>query len=146
MANDQVTLIGNLTRDPELRFTPTGRAVTQLGIAVNRRFQVNQEWKETTSFFDIIAWGELGENVAASLEKGMRVIVCGRLEQRSWETDEGDKRSKVEVIADSVGPELRWATCKVLRSDRTAPGGAPAPVHPQDLPTGDGVPADEEPF
>lgn len=152
MANDQVTLIGNFTRDPELRFTPTGRAVVQIGIAVNRRYQVNGEWTEQTSFFDVVAWGELGENVAASLGKGSRAIVVGRLDQRSWYVDADGKsvekgtegaqtRSKVEVVADSIGPDLRWATAEVSKRERQ--GGAPMPTHPQDV----DVPApEEEPF
>lgn len=143
MANDQVTLVGNLTRDPELRFTQSGRAVAQLGIAVNRRYQVNGEWKEEVSFFDIVAWGELGENVSASGGKGMRVIVVGRLQQRSWTTEDDEKRSKVEIVADSIGPDLRWATCEVLKTERAPANGDPGPTHPAD--SAPPVP-DEEPF
>ena len=83
MADNTVTLVGNLTRDPELRYTTGGRGVASFGIAVNRRYQVNGEWQEQTSFFNVVAWGTLGENAAASLTKGTRVIVTGRLEQRS---------------------------------------------------------------
>ena len=123
MADNTITVVGNITRDPELRFTTGGRAVANFGIAVNRRYQVNNEWQEQTSFFDVVAWAQLGENAAASLSKGARVIVNGRLEQRSWETQDGEKRSKVEIIADELGPSLRWATAQVERTDRTGGGG-----------------------
>jgi len=94
-----VTLIGNVTRDPELRFTPSGSAIATFGLAVNRRWQNRQtnEWEEQVSFFDVVCWRELGENVCESATKGTRLIVTGRLEQRSWDSD-GEKRSKVEVI------------------------------------------------
>jgi single-strand DNA-binding protein len=98
--------VGNLTRDPELRFTPSGQATSSFGVAVNRRWQnrQTQAWEEATSFFDVVTWGQLAENVAESLTRGSRVIVAGRLDQRSWETDSGDKRSKVEITADEIGP------------------------------------------
>jgi single-strand DNA-binding protein len=87
------------------------------------------ERRETTSFFDIVCWREMAENVSESLQKGARVVVTGRLEQRSWETPEGDRRSKIEVIADEVGPSLRWATAEVRKNDRRGPsdGGPSAP-------------------
>ena len=113
MADNTVTLVGNLTRDPELRFTQGGRAVASFGIAVNRRYQVNGEWQEQTSFFNVVAWGQLGENAAASLTKGARIIVSGRLEQREYQTQQGEKRTVVEINADEVGPSLRFATAQV---------------------------------
>ena len=115
-----VTITGNLTREPEIRYTREGQATAQLGVAVNRRWQdrTTQEWQETTSFFDIVCWRDLAENVALSLTKGMRVVVTGRLEQRSWETDEGEHRSKVEITADEIGPSLRFATADVQRTQR----------------------------
>lgn len=119
MSTNNITLIGNLTRDPELRYTTGGRGVASFGLAVNRRYQSNGEWVEQTSFFNCVAWAELGENAAASLTKGARVIVTGRLEQRSYETNEGEKRSVVEVIADEIGPSLRWATAQVERTERS---------------------------
>lgn len=143
-----VTLIGNITRDPELRFTPSGAANATFGIAVNRRWQNRQtnEWEEAVSFFNVVCWRELADNAAESLSKGMRVIVTGRLEQRSWETDQGEKRSVVEVVADEVGPSLRWATAKVDRNERRTPddgggfgGGAGRSVPNEPYP-------DEEPF
>ncbi len=123
MADSTVTLVGNITKDPELRFTGGGRAIASFGIAVNRRYQVNNEWQEQTSFFNVVAWGTLGENAAASLTKGTRVMVTGRLEQRSYETQDGEKRSVVEVVADELGPSLRWARAEVERTQRTSDGG-----------------------
>ncbi|MEY4176211.1 MAG: single-stranded DNA-binding protein [Actinomycetota bacterium] len=122
MADSTVTLVGNLTRDPELRFTSGGRGQAQFGLAVSRRYQVNNEWQEQTSFFNIVAWGTLGENAAASLNKGTRVIVTGRLEQRQYETKEGEKRSVVEIIADEIGPSLRWARAEIERIARDGGG------------------------
>lgn len=117
MPDSQTTLIGNATRDPELKFTASGRAVANIGLAVSRRWQQNNEWKEETSFFDVTAWAQLAENVAASVEKGNRIIVVGRLEQQRWE-QEGATRSKVVVIADAIGPDLRFATAEVTRIER----------------------------
>lgn len=143
-----VTLVGNITRDPELRFTPSGQANATLGLAVNRRFQNREtnEWEERTSFFNVVCWGTLAENVGESLHKGARVIVTGRLEQRSWETQDGEKRSVVEVIADEVGPSLRWATAEVVKNDRKGPdSGRPVPNEPVPSPE-PAFEADEEPF
>lgn len=122
MATNNVTLIGNLTRDPELRYTTGGRGVASFGLAVNRRYQQNGEWQEQTSFFNVVCWGDLGENVAATLTKGARTIVTGRLEQRSYETQDGEKRSVVEIVADEVGPSLRWATANIERTERSDGG------------------------
>jgi single-strand DNA-binding protein len=131
MAANHVTLIGNLVDDPELRFTPSGVAMAKVRFAVNRRWQDrNGAWQEDTSFFGGTLWRDAAENAAESLQKGMRVIVTGRLEQRSWETQEGEKRSMVEVAIDEIGPSLRWATASVTRSPRAGDsfggGGAPA--------------------
>ena len=138
MATDtnSITISGNITRDPEMRYTPSGVSKVTFGVAVNRswRNQNSQEWEEQTSFFNVVAWRQLAENVGASLAKGSRVIVSGRLEQRSWETDQGEKRSIVEIVADEVGPSLRWATAEVKKNDRRGPsdggggGGAPRPA------------------
>lgn len=145
---NNVNVVGNCTRDPELRFTPSGTAVATFGVAVNRRWKAkgSDEWQEETSFFNVTCWGTLGENVAETIQKGTRVMVEGRLEQRTWETESGDKRSEVEIVADDVGPSLRWATATVVRNERSesatsrssAPSSAPS-----------GPPAgyeDEEPF
>jgi single-strand DNA-binding protein len=119
MATNSVTIIGNLVEDPELRFTPSGVAMAKLRIAVNRRWRDrNDQWQEETSFFGGTVWREMAENIAESLQKGARVIVTGSLEQRSWETQDGDKRSIVEIRIDEVGPSLRWATAQVTRTSR----------------------------
>jgi single-strand DNA-binding protein len=119
-----VTIVGNATREPELRFTASGQAVATFGVAVNRRWQNrNNEWEESTSFFDVTCWAQLAENVAESIPKGGRVVVTGRLDQRSWETQEGDKRSKVEIVADDVAPSLRWATAQITKNERREGGG-----------------------
>ena len=110
MADNGITLVGNLTRDPELKFTQGGKAQTRFSIAVNRRWQKNGEWEEQVSYFDVTCWAILAENVANAATKGSRVIVTGRLEQRSWETKEGDKRSTIEVVADAVGLDLSKST------------------------------------
>ena len=126
-----VTLVGNVTRDPELRFTPSGQANATFGLAVNRVWTDRQtnERREAVSFFDIVCWREMAENVSESLHKGARVVVTGRLEQRSWEGAEGERRSKIEVIADEVGPSLRWATAQIQKNDRRSPAdGAGRPV------------------
>jgi single-strand DNA-binding protein len=118
--SNNVTLTGNLVDDPELRFTPSGVAMAKIRMAVNRRWRGQDgEWQEDTSFFTGTVWREQAEQVAESLQKGMRVIVTGRLEQRSWETQEGDRRSVVEVQIDEVGPSLRWATATVNRTQRS---------------------------
>jgi single-strand DNA-binding protein len=125
MANEnQVTIVGNLTDDPELRYTPNGAAVTNFAVAVNRRFKDEAgNWKDgEPSFFRVNAWRTLAENAAESLTRGTRVMVIGRLRSRSWETPEGDKRSAVEIEADEIGPSLRWATTKVERQARSGGG------------------------
>jgi single-strand DNA-binding protein len=136
MTSNSVTLVGNLVDDPELRFTPSGVALAKVRFAVSRRYRDrNNEWQEETSFFGGTCWREMAENVAESLTKGMRVIVTGQLEQRSWETQEGDKRSVVEVRIDEIGPSVRWATATVTRTPRSGGSGdwsgqstPPAPV------------------
>lgn len=142
MSDSNVTLVGNLAREPELRYTPGGVPVATFGLAVNLRRQnrQTQEWEERTSFFDVVCYGSLGENVADSLSKGCRAVVTGRLEQRSWESQQGERRSKVEVVADEVGPSLRWATCDVTKNERRD-GGPPRPGAPKSGPA-----YDEEPF
>jgi single-strand DNA-binding protein len=153
MSNNSVTLIGNLVDDPELRFTPSGVAMARVRFAVNRRYQDrNNEWQEETSFFGGTCWREMAENVAESLQKGTRVIVTGRLEQRSWETSDGEKRSTIEVRIDDIGPSVRWATASVTRTPRSGGdfgggggGGGGSNVPP--APTGrDDYGPDEAPF
>ena len=120
MPDNSVTVIGNVTRDPELRFTASGQATATFGIAVNRRWMNRQtnEWQEAVSFLNVVCWREQAENAAESLHKGTRVIVTGRLEQRSWETQDGEKKSIVEIVADEVGPSLRWASATISRNER----------------------------
>jgi single-strand DNA-binding protein len=154
MADNSVTLVGNITREPELRFTGGGKGVASFGLAVNRRYQVNGEWQEKVSFFNIVAWDTLGENAAASLHKGTRIIVNGRLEQRDYETREGEKRTVVEIVADEIGPSLRWARAEIERisrdsagsgsSNSSAGGSASSPAGVGRAP--DPVYGDEEPF
>jgi single-strand DNA-binding protein len=130
--SNSTTVTGNLTREPEIRYTRDGQASTLLGLAVNRRWQDREtkQWEEATSFFDVVCWRELAENAALSLAKGMRVVVTGRLEQRSWETEDGERRSKVEIVADEIGPSLRFATAEVRRTERrtTETDGPAEPV------------------
>jgi single-strand DNA-binding protein len=121
-----VNVVGNLTREPELRYTPSGAAVCKFGLAVNRSYSNrNGDRVEQTDFFDVTAWRELGENIAESLTVGSRVIVTGRLQQDRWENDGGEKRSKVYIVADEVGPSLRWATAAVTKTTRGGPGEWP---------------------
>jgi single-strand DNA-binding protein len=124
VANDnQVMLVGNLTDDPELRFTPNGAAVANFRLAVTPRVREGDSWKDgETSFFRINVWRQQAENVAETLQKGTRCIVVGRLRTRSWETPEGEKRSVTEVEADEIGPSLKFATAKVERSSRGGSG------------------------
>lgn len=149
MPANSVTLIGNLVDDPELRFTPNGVAMAKVRFAVNRRYQDrNGEWQENTSFFGGTLWRDAAENCAESLTKGARVIVTGRLEQRSWETQDGDKRSVVEVAIDEIGPSLRWATAAVTRSPRAGDsyGGGAQPTTPAAPVARDDFGPDEAPF
>ena len=124
-SENQVTIVGNLTDDPELRYTPNGAAVVKFRVAVNRRFKDEAgNWKDgETSYFSVNAWRSLGENIAESLTRGTRVVVTGRLQMRSWENQEGEKRSVIEIEADEVGPSLKWATAKVDRQSRSSGGG-----------------------
>ncbi|HYZ46777.1 MAG TPA: single-stranded DNA-binding protein [Actinomycetota bacterium] len=128
--NNVVTLVGNITDDPELRFTPSGAAVANFTVAVNRRQPgQNGGWEDKLDgFFRCSCWREMAENVAESLQKGTRVVVAGRLQQRSWEDGDGNRRSTIEVQVDEVGPSLRWATAQVQKSTRSGAaqgGGAP---------------------
>jgi single-strand DNA-binding protein len=127
-----VTLEGNLTRDPELRFTNNGTAVLNTGLAQSTK----RGEDEIPQFFNLTVWGDLAENAAASFSKGDRVIVVGRLEYRTWESEGGDKRSAVEVVADGIGPSLRWATAAITKTPKKGGGGGdiPADVYDGDEP------------
>ncbi|MGH8939890.1 MAG: single-stranded DNA-binding protein [Actinomycetes bacterium] len=121
-----ITLVGNLVDDPELRFTPSGAAVAKFRIASTPRFLDKQtnEWKDGESLFlSCNVWRQAAENAAESLQRGMRVIVQGRLKQRSYETKEGEKRTVYEVEVDEVGPSLKNATAKVVKTQRGGGGG-----------------------
>ena len=141
MAGDTtITVVGNLTADPELRFTPSGAAVANFTVASTPRIfdRQSSEWKDGEALFlRCNIWREAAENVAESLTRGSRVIVTGRLKQRSFETREGEKRTVFEVEVDEIGPSLRYATAKVNKASRSGGGGggfgsgsrqAPAPA------------------
>ena len=122
----QITIVGNLVDDPELRFTPAGQPVARFRIASTPRFRDNAsgEWKDGDSLFlTCNVWRQAAENVAESLQRGMRVIVSGRLRQRTYETKEGEKRTVYEVEVDDVGPSLRNASAKVNRASRSSASG-----------------------
>ena len=146
----QITIAGNLVDDPELRFTPSGQPVAKFRIASTPRFYDKQaaEWKDgDTLFLTVNVWRQQAENVAESLTRGSRVIVSGRLRQRSYETKEGEKRTVYEVEADEIGASLRNASAKVTRAARTtaakpAAGGEADPWARQ----GSGAYTDEPPF
>lgn len=100
---NQALLMGNLTRDPELRQTPSGQSVVDFSVALNRSYKdANGEWQEATDYVDIVAWGKLAEQISTSIHSGSRVLVDGRLQSRSWEDKDGNKRNKVEVLATDV--------------------------------------------
>lgn len=168
-----ITLVGNLTDDPELRFTPSGAPVANFRVASTPRTFDRQtgEWKDGDPLFlSCAVWRQAAENAAESLQRGMRVIVTGRLKQRSYETRDGQQRTVVELDVDEIGPSLKYATAKVTRTQRsgggfggqagpaggdpwsTAPAGQPAggqaggPSAPQGDPWAGGEPADEPPF
>ena len=124
---NSVTLIGNVTRDLELRYTQSGLPSVTFSIAVNRRWQNRQtnEWEESTSYFDVVCWRELAEHASQSLERGSRVIVYGQLQQRTWEDQDGQKRTKNEILAEEVGPSLRYASAQLNRAERRQRGGEP---------------------
>jgi single-strand DNA-binding protein len=134
MPDNSITVVGNVTRDPELKFLNSGQAAVRLSIAVNRRWMNKQtnDWEERVSYFEVQAYGQLAENVANSVTRGARVLVTGRLEQRSWDTPEGEKRSAIEINADEIASSLRYATTVITKNPRaegsTTPPRAAAPA------------------
>ena len=129
----QITIIGNLTDAPELRFTPQGKAVANFTVAVSKRMKNGNDWKDGPStYYRCSLWDTAAENMTESLTKGQRVIVVGEIAQRSYETNAGEKRSVFEVTASEVGPSLRWATAKPQKTS----SGAKAPKKPADDPWG----------
>lgn len=118
MVDNTTTLVGTATRDGELSFSSNGKAIVAFGLAINPRKQVNGEWVDgDAQFYDVKAFGDVAENVAETVTKGMRVIVHGRLNYSTWEKD-GERKSKVEVIADEIGPSLKWATAQVAKTEK----------------------------
>jgi single-strand DNA-binding protein len=155
MAGDtQITVVGNLVADPELRFTSSGQAVVNFRVASTPRYFDRQtnDWKDGEALFlSCSAWRQYAENISESLTKGTRVIVVGRLKQRSWETREGEKRTVMEIEVDEVGPALRNATAKVVRPERGPGGpggwggGGQSAGRPQDDPWAGASPGSDEP-
>lgn len=150
MADNTITIIGNLTRDPELRFTQAGKSVTSFGLAVNRRYMVNNEWKDAeTQFFNVTVWGQPGENLAASCSKGDRLVVLGRIEFRKYENKEGQTVTTHDIAADEVAVSMRYATAQVERTKRNTDEASSAPPRNQQPAHGrptDPIYGDEEPF
>jgi single-strand DNA-binding protein len=140
--NTYVHVVGNAVSDPSLRFTPNGTAVANFAIAVNNRRMNKQtnQWEDgETEFFDVTCWSQMAENASESIVKGSRVMVWGRLQQQKWETEGGDKRSKIQIVADEVGPSLRWANATVVKNERREGGES------QSRPAND-PPFEDEPF
>ena len=123
--DNSLTVVGNLTRDPELRYTAGGVPVAEFGLAWNRR---DKDGNDITSFFEVTCWRDLAEHAAESLSKGCRAIVYGHIELDTWETPDGDKRSKVKVVADEVGPSLKWATAAVTKIPASGTSTPPYPA------------------
>lgn len=119
-----VTIYGNVTADPDVRVLGNGTHLAKFSVAVNHRYMKNEEWVDDTSFINVVAWRWLGEDVDRVLEKGVRVVVTGRLSQRSWEDSEGNKRSTVELVADEIGLGLRSVDRFDRRRGASAAGGA----------------------
>jgi single-strand DNA-binding protein len=135
MPDTFVSLVGNLTDDPEVRFTPGGTTVGSFRLAVTPRVREGEQWKDgETSFFRINVWRDLAAHTAESLSKGDRALVLGRLKSRSWETPEGERRSVVEVEAEEIGPSLKWATATVERASRKAGNDPNEASQPNDEP------------
>ena len=122
--SNSINVVGNLTGDPELRFTQSGTAMVSGSIASNRRYQVNGEWQEQTSYFNFTAWRELAENIASTMSKGMRVVATGRMEQKDWTDKDGNKRTSYDLVLDEIGPSLRWATAVVTKTDKNGSGSS----------------------
>lgn len=140
MSDTTTTVVGNTTRDIEIKFTNSGQAVGDFGVAVNKRVKgADGEWEDgTPEFYDVTVWGSTAENFAESCPRGTRVVVVGRLQFDTWEKD-GEKRSKVKIVADHVGPELRWATAAVTKAAKgdgakSASRPRPAPLHDDEAP------------
>jgi single-strand DNA-binding protein len=143
--SNTINVVGNLTKEPELRYTASGRAFCSVSIAASRRFQQNGEWQEVTSFFDGTLWGDAAENLAGSVNKGTRVVAVGRMEQREYTDKEGNKRRAYDFVIDEIGPSVRWARCQVERTTRTDASSTSQPASGA-APAGPAQYADEPPF
>lgn len=120
---NQVTIVGNVTDDPELRYTPAGAAVANFTVAVNSRKRVGEQWEDKLEgFFRCTVWRDLAENVSESITKGTRVLVTGKLQEQRWEEKDGAKRSRIEIQVDEIGPSLKWAKATVVKASRTGGG------------------------
>src|SRR5690606_15990322 len=128
MSGNTTTVVGNLTRDPEVKYTKNGKAYCRFSVAHNHRWRNNQtqEWDEKVSFVDAIAWGSTAENLADSLGKGDRVIVLGRLDLEQWETDQGEKRSKLAIVAEAVAADLQFATVEATKNESGGSSSRPS--------------------
>ena len=133
--SNSFSVVGNLTGDPELRFTQGGKQMLTGSIADNRRYQINGEWKEETSYINFVIWGELADNAASTLRKGMRVMANGRLQQRTWDDKDGNKRTSFDLVVDEIAPSLKWATALVSKTERSNDNSgytpAPQPQEPE---------------
>jgi len=131
MADTSITIIGNITKDPEVRFAQSGTALTSFSVAVNKskKNKDTGEWENEPHFFDCVSIGDMAENIANSFGKGNRVIVHGELQQRHYQAQDGTEKTKVELFANEVGASVRWATLDIQRTERKGGGGsAPAPA------------------
>lgn len=145
--SNTITVVGNLTGEPELRFTQSGTAMMNCAIAANRRYQVNGEWQEETTFLNFTLWREQAENAAATFSKGMRVIATGRMSQKDWTDKEGNKRTSYDLVVDEIGPSIRWATAEVTKvngKDNGVPTSQARAAAAPPVPAG--YMDDEEPF
>jgi len=144
MADNSISIAGNLTKDPELRFLTNGSAKASVSVACNRRYQVNGEWKEEVTYFDVIAWRKLAENLCASFKKGDRIMINGRMISRSYEASDGSGTRKVwEIDAEDIGGSVKYATADITRNPRED-GGNYSPR--QNAPAASAAPASDDPF
>lgn len=141
--HSDITAIGGLVRDPDLKYASTGTAVVTFTVACGRRFQRNGQWEEDTAFLDCVMFGDAGQNVAASLRKGDRVIVSGRIDQNNWEDREGNKRSKLQIVADEVGASMKWNQLEIQRQERSKANEDGSTSYRSDSRAGDGSDSDD---
>lgn len=135
MPDTHVTIVGNIAGDVQIRYLNSGKGVLEVSVAVNERKKEGDRWVDgEASFYDCTLWDQMAENAAESLQKGNRVIVVGVLKQDKWTTDGGEKRSKVKIQVDSIGPDLRWATASVVRNERQSGNGGQAAPSQSSLP------------